>query len=111
MMKRCFCLFVLLALHDQAALAQWLSQISGTENALGSVNFVNARIGTAVGALGTIIRTTNGGTQWTPQTSVATTDLFGVYFAKLTKGGVESVQCFGNGSRDAVERNTVGGTI
>ena len=42
--------------------------------------------GTIVGHGGTILRTTNGGTNWTPQTSGTTKELNGVFFTDINSG-------------------------
>ena len=47
-------------------------------NMLTAVCFTDANTGTAVGVSGTVLRTTNGGTNWTSQSSGITADLCGV---------------------------------
>jgi hypothetical protein len=47
---------------------------------LNSVNFPELNTGWAVVSMGTIIKTTNGGTNWESQVSGTTTQLFSVYF-------------------------------
>ena len=66
--------------------AQWIAQISGTTNTLYSVYFTAADIGYAVGDLGTIRKTINGGTNWTAQTSGTTNALLSVYFINADTG-------------------------
>ena len=44
-------------------------------NDLKSVKFISSSVGWAVGVAGTIIRTTNGGTNWTLQSSGTTNNL------------------------------------
>ncbi|MEI8047280.1 MAG: YCF48-related protein [Bacteroidota bacterium] len=66
--------------------AQWFAQISGTTNTLYSVYFTAADIGSAVGDLGTIRKTINGGTNWTAQTSGTTNALLSVYFINPDTG-------------------------
>src|SRR5687768_4774386 len=57
--------FVLLA---SDALAQsWTPQSSGTTNDLRGLHFVDATHGWAVGLNGTILHTTDGGENWSPQ--------------------------------------------
>ena len=54
---------------------------------LHGVSFTDANNGTAVGSsTGTILRTTNGGTTWTSQTSGTTNDLYGVSFTDANTG-------------------------
>ena len=55
-------------------------------NSLGSVKFINTSTGWAVGSLGTILRTTNGGTTWTLQLSGTTNNLSGVSFTDANNG-------------------------
>ena len=55
---------------------------------LRGVFFINADTGTVVGDDGTIIRTTDGGTTWTPQTSGVTTVLRCVFFSNADSGTV-----------------------
>jgi len=45
----------------------WVRQISGTEQVLYSVTFIDDSIGTICGEDMTILRTTDGGQNWTPQ--------------------------------------------
>ena len=51
-----------------------------------SVSFTDANNGTAVGYNGTILRTTNGGTNWTSQSSGTTNCLNGVSFTDANNG-------------------------
>jgi photosystem II stability/assembly factor-like uncharacterized protein len=44
----------------------WAPQTSGTANELRSVHFINVNEGWAAGANATLLRTTNGGSAWTP---------------------------------------------
>jgi hypothetical protein len=52
------------------------------------LSFLDAFTGTVVGAGGTILRTTNGGTNWSPQTSGTTRWLWGVSFTDANRGTV-----------------------
>ena len=49
----------------------WTSQTSGTLSFLYSIQMLDANTGFAVGSGGTILKTTNGGSNWTSQTSPA----------------------------------------
>ena len=49
-------------IHSSYSQGGWISQISGTSNWMLGVYFTDANTGTAVGIFGTILRTTNGGT-------------------------------------------------
>jgi len=57
---------------------------TGTD--LNSVKFIDATTGWAVGNFGTILRTTNGGADWTSQSSGTTEYLFGVSFTDENNG-------------------------
>ena len=65
--------------------------------------FTDANNGTAVGECGTILRTTNGGTTWTSQTSGTTNSLWGVSFTDANNG--TAVGAYGT-----ILRTTNGGT-
>ena len=54
----------LLCSIPKIANAQWVIQSSPTTQSLLSVHFVNATTGYASGEMGTILRTTNGGSMW-----------------------------------------------
>ena len=76
-----------LSLFNGELLAQgWISQLSGTSEMLYGVHFSNANSGVVVGGLGTILRTTNGGTTWTSVPSGTTRYLVGLSFANATTG-------------------------
>ena len=51
-----------------------------------SISFADATTGTAVGLNGGILRTTNGGSIWTPQASGLSTSLYGVSFTDANTG-------------------------
>jgi photosystem II stability/assembly factor-like uncharacterized protein len=53
--------------------------------------------GTAVGDSGTILRTTNGGNSWIPQTSGTTKTLYGVSFTDANNGTVVGFEFGGTG--------------
>ena len=55
-------------------------------NSLNSVCFPNTNTGYAVGDSGRILKTTNGGTDWTIQNSGTTEDLFSVCFTDVNNG-------------------------
>ncbi|MFN0156998.1 MAG: WD40/YVTN/BNR-like repeat-containing protein [Bacteroidota bacterium] len=78
-------------------------QFTGTLNALFSVSFVGANIGTAVGDLGTIVHTTNGGSTWVDQASGTTALLYGVSFTDANTGTAV-------GGEGTIRRTTDGGT-
>ena len=72
-------------------------------NHLRDVKFINTTTGWAVGDYGTIIRTTNGGTNWILQSSGTTNDLFGVSFIDANIGTAV-------GDYGTIIRTTNGGT-
>ena len=63
----------------QLSFAQWVQQTSGTTEMLNSVHFCNDNVGCTVGWDGTILKTTNGGTNWSAQTSGTTQELNSVF--------------------------------
>ncbi len=65
--------------------SQWFTQTSGTTNVLTNIYFIDANTGTAIGLLGTIRRTTNGGLNWTVQ-SVPADNLYDVRFLNSNTG-------------------------
>lgn len=64
-------------------------------NHLYSVKFVDSNTGYAVGCLGTILKTTNGGALWISQVSGTFNDLTSVFFTDVNTGyvvGQNSIQ-------------------
>ena len=78
--------FFFLTLTEAYSQSGWFSQFSGTGNDLTDVCFTDANNGTAVGTYGTIIRTTNGGTNWISQTSGIANIFFSVSFTDANTG-------------------------
>jgi len=70
----------------QICFAQWYEQSSGTTSNLNSVHFEDANNGWAVGDSGTILLTTNGGTDWTPILSGTTNDFNDICFTDANNG-------------------------
>ena len=70
---------------------------------MNGVSFTDANNGTAVGDWGIILRTTNGGTNWTSQISGTTNHLNGVTFTDVNNGTVI-------GENGTILRTTNGGT-
>jgi photosystem II stability/assembly factor-like uncharacterized protein len=64
----------------------WSAQSSGTTQWLWDVAFTNTNNGIVVGWNGTILKTTNGGTNWIAQTSGTTQQLQSVSFADANNG-------------------------
>jgi photosystem II stability/assembly factor-like uncharacterized protein len=63
-MKKVIYLFILISIISHQADAQWIAQNSGTNENLYDIEFLNNRIGWAVGDAGVVIKTTNGGANW-----------------------------------------------
>jgi hypothetical protein len=83
--------------------AGWVSQDGGTTEFLLGVSFTDENTGTAVGEIGTIVRTTDGGTTWTAQDSGALGDLSDVSFVDANTGTAV-------GQGGTIVRTTDGGT-
>jgi photosystem II stability/assembly factor-like uncharacterized protein len=79
----------------------WLQQLTGTFNVLTDVQFINLNTGWAVGDSGTILTTTNGGTNWILRNVGTDQDILQVSFVDASNGWVACV--------DSVRRTTDGG--
>jgi len=66
----------------------WNTQISGTSEALYEVYFKDINYGWAVGDIGTVLKTTNGGTIWEDISIATTTGFSSVYFIDLETGWI-----------------------
>ena len=64
----------------------WILQTSGITQTLFSVHFVDANTGWAVGNVGTILRTQDGGATWMSQTSGTTRTIYSVHFVDANSG-------------------------
>jgi photosystem II stability/assembly factor-like uncharacterized protein len=64
----------------------WRPQASGTTHALYGIHFVNAQVGWAVGAAGTILSSMDGGATWTQQSSRVSETLYAVHFVDASSG-------------------------
>lgn len=85
----------------------WSTQIS-TSTAINDIQFIDINNGWAVGANGTALKTTDGGTTWT-QTNLGTTYAVNkVKFISTTTGWVESADAAGWGR--VIQKTTDGGT-
>lgn len=73
-------LIVFLTAMNLFAQEEWITQESGTDKILYSVDFINANKGIAVGEAGTILKTNDGGLTWQNITTSITNDLKGVSF-------------------------------
>jgi len=64
----------------------WVNQASGISSNLVSVFFINSNTGWASGTDGTVIKTTNGGTNWIIQNSTTTLPLINIMFGDENTG-------------------------
>jgi len=83
MKKQIFYLFIWLVFPIQA---QWTLQDSGTTENLNDVYCISADTVVVVGDNGTILRTTNGGSDWLPVSNPATGNLHQVQFIDTQTG-------------------------
>ncbi|GAP43869.1 protein containing Por secretion system C-terminal sorting domain [Lentimicrobium saccharophilum] len=86
-MKKLYILMFTLVTAN-CAMAQWFPQNSGTTSSLYSGYFTDANTGYVVGNSGTILKTTDGGTNWEAQYSGTLTSLLSVYFTDANTGYV-----------------------
>lgn len=80
-MKKTILILMLAAISESSVHAQWQKQTSPTTSTLNDVYFADAKRGMAVGAKGTIIKTSNGGASWQLMNSPTSDDLVSVYMA------------------------------
>jgi photosystem II stability/assembly factor-like uncharacterized protein len=90
-MKRFFllCLILLNFLPAQAAVPDslaWVEQNSGVSQDLWSIYFTDSLHGWAVGNLGAVVRTGNGGTTWNRCAFPSTDTLYSIAFANPARG-------------------------
>jgi len=88
-MRNLYLICVALILIQFTTLAQegWFLQNPLPQgNTLYSVYFTDSNTGWAVGDFGAILKTTDGGTSWTLQSSGTTNDLESVYFTDSNTG-------------------------
>ncbi|MBI4433722.1 hypothetical protein HY632_03040 [Candidatus Uhrbacteria bacterium] len=87
----------------------YVEQTSGTNVTLKDVDFVSASVGWAVGSSGTILKTTDGGTTWTSQTSGTTQQISGISAVDASTA-YASVGCCELTASQRVLKTTDGGT-
>jgi len=102
-MKTLLQILFFLLLVSQTIFPQWYPQTSGTTWTLHGVSFTDSDNGTAVGVGGTILRTTDGGTNWASQTSGTNNELTDVSFTDSDNGTAVGVL-------GTILRTTDGGT-
>lgn len=71
----------------------WNLQPSGTSRVLQDVQFINSNTGWAVGRLGAILATTNGGTNWIQRTNGTNQDIFKIFFMNANTGWSVCYDC------------------
>ncbi len=102
MKKTKLILLLLVCLSNQVySQSGWFQQSTGTFHVLMDVQFLNSNTGWAVGGLGTILTTTNGGTNWILRNSGTNQDILQVSFADAFNGWAACL--------DSVRRTTDGG--
>ena len=74
-------ILILLIFIFRSCLSQtgWINQISGTTDSLRSVKFLNSLTGWTAGTNGSILKTTNGGSNWQTSNAGITNDLYSVF--------------------------------
>ena len=87
-MKKQFLSIILILVFVNSYSQYWHSQYSGCEESLSSIYFIDSNIGFTCGANGTILKTVNGGEDWTAQNSGTTLPLGYVQFANADTGFV-----------------------
>ena len=75
-MKKFILTFFPLLIVTQICFAQWYEQNSGVTVDLNAVRSLDVNNGFAVGDSGTILKTSNGGNNWTIQSSGTMNDLY-----------------------------------
>src|SRR5688572_10536311 len=85
-----------------AATPGFAAQTSGVVAQLNGIHMVNAIIGYIVGNAGTILKTINGGANWTPQTSGIPGNLFSV-------SCIDANRCWAVGDLGVIRRTINGG--
>ena len=110
-MKKLYLLFFMLLLVTKVYPQDgwfWQNPLP-TGNALNDVYFVDGSTGWAVGAYGTIIKTTDGGDNWSVQSTYKTYELKGVCFTDLNHGAAVGFAEAGYGFSGIILRTTDGG--
>jgi hypothetical protein len=103
---RFVCLFVVAvtSVAESTAQSGWFLQNPVPKGDHRGVCFTDVNTGTVVGSAGAILRTTNGGTTWTSQSSGTTAALYGVSFTDANAGTAV-------GDNGKILHTTNGGTI
>lgn len=106
-MRKIFLIILFCGINSQFFSQGWVAQPSGTSVNLRSVFFTSSLTGWAAGDDGTILKTTNGGTNWTSQSSgLGGFSLNSLYFLSSSTGWCAG----GNSANGAIGLTTNGGT-
>jgi len=85
-MKKQLLILMLLIISITIKAQTWEKQTSGITDNLREVYFINSNTGWTVGEGGTILKTTNGGTNWTIQVNFRFAYFIGCYFLNANVG-------------------------
>lgn len=85
-MKKIYLFLLLVVVFSNLAQGQWTVKNSGTTKNLWGVCFVNESLGYVSGDSGTILKTTDGGTTWTPLNTFSNKSFTQLYFADANTG-------------------------
>ncbi len=73
-------LLIIISLHTSNCFSQWMLQQSGVTSPLEDIEFIDRNTGWACGNSGVVLKTTNGGTNWTTQiTNVPNKHILGIH--------------------------------
>lgn len=104
-------LFLILLLNNSYSQSSWFRQYNGTVP-LYSIVFVDLNTGYACGQSGLILKTTNGGFNWSNQVSNTANDLSAIYFLNSYTGwAVGGFLDYGNYNHHIVLTKTTNGGI
>jgi len=85
-LKRIVNILVIILLSTNVCFSQWINRNTDATFQINSSHFVDANNGYIVGLLGSIAKTTNGGSSWISQNVSNTYSLFGINFTNITTG-------------------------
>lgn len=97
-------------LTTQICFGQWYPQNSGTTKILNAVYFLDENTGWAVGEDGTILKTTDSGSEWIIQQSVTEQNLTDIQFVDANDGWIVSGYYLSSGEHALILKTTNGGS-
>lgn len=97
-MRHCLFYTLLVLAFLNTASAQWTQQPSPTKNNLNDVAFLGSKLGYAVGANGTVLKTLNGGSTWKVVTAPDSADIISVTILDSVTVVVTTAGTFGEAS-------------